>query len=802
MAKFAVNTLEFDKVKTLLADQAGTSLGRKLALDLVSSSRFEQVKLAQEETAEAVQLLDEGKRLPLGGMTDISPLVKRTRVGSILEPEDFKAIGDTIDGLRHLKQFLLEDTENAPALRDYGPQLGDFSRLSKQLSSALDEKGNIKDNASVKLQGLRTGILAAKNRVKDKLNSLLHDPNNQKYFQDALVTMREDRYVIPIKQEYRLNFPGVVHDQSASGATLFVEPMAVVNLNNDIKKYRLEEQAEVERILRTLTGHVGSEAENILSSLDIAAQVDLIGAKAALAQKLHCCRPMMILQQRLRITQGRHPLLDQEKVVPLDINLGDDFTTLLITGPNTGGKTVALKTVGLFALMAQAGMFVPAREAILPVFGGVYADIGDEQSIEQSLSTFSGHMKKITGILELAMPHTLVLLDELGAGTDPAEGAALAVAIIEELRRRGVLLMATTHYAELKVFALETKGVINASCEFDLETLRPTYKLSVGVPGKSNAFLISEKLGIPERVIEAAQQHLSAEDKRLDAVLGQLDDLKLQLKESQNEVEELRNEAAHQLDAARKKRDELIQQGENELEAARAKARALAQQVESKAYALTDELRQIQKDERMSTQQKAQRAREIAKKESEKLFVGTEVVHNPVKEFVPLKEVRVGQEVCIAELNQLATVLALPDKNGDVLVRAGIIKTKVPLKGLKQPEKLVREPQPKTKAQQRYSRLTGDANRPNGRVERVQRSAKMECNLLGLTVDEALPEVDSFIDRAILNGQTVVYLIHGNGTGALRTAIHKHLRGNRMVKSFRLGRYGEGESGVTVVELK
>ena len=430
-------------------------------------------------------------------------------------------------------------------------------------------------------------------------------------------------------------------------------------------------------------------------------------------------------------------------------------------------------------------------------------DIGDEQSIEQSLSTFSGHMKKITGILELAMPHTLVLLDELGAGTDPAEGAALAVAIIEELRRRGVLLMATTHYAELKVFALETKGVVNASCEFDLETLRPTYKLSVGVPGKSNAFLISEKLGIPSRVIEAAQQHLSAEDKRLDAILGQLDDLKLQLKESQNEVEQLRNEASHQLEAARKKRDELIQQGENELEAARAKARTLAQQVETQAYALTDELRQLQKDERMSAQQKAQRAREIAKKETEKLFAGTEVVHNPVKEFVPLKEVKVGQEVCIAELNQLATVLAPPDKNGDVLVRAGIIKTKVPLKGLKQPEKLVKEPAaPKTKAQQRYSRLTGDTNRPNGRVERVQRTAKMECNLLGLTVDEALSEVDSFIDRAILNGQTVVYLIHGNGTGALRTAIHKHLRGNRMVKSFRLGRYGEGESGVTVVELK
>ena len=469
------------------------------------------------------------------------------------------------------------------------------------------------------------------------------------------------------------------------------------------------------------------------------------------------------------------------------------------------GKTDLHVVKAVFELrtMSECGFLIPADErSEICVFDEFLVDIGDEQSIEQSLSTFSGHMKKITGILELAMPHTLVLLDELGAGTDPAEGAALAVAIIEELRRRGVLLMATTHYAELKVFALETRGVVNASCEFDLETLRPTYKLSVGVPGKSNAFLISEKLGIPERVIEAAQQHLSAEDKRLDAVLGQLDDLKLQLKESQDEVEELKNEASHQLEAAQKKRDELIQQGENELEAARAKARALAQQVESKAYALTDELRQLQKDERLSTQQKAQRAREIAKKESEKLFIGTEVVHNPVKEFVPLKEVKVGQEVCIAELNQLATVLALPDKNGDVLVRAGIIKTKVPLKGLKQPDKLIKEPQPKTKAQQRYSRLTGDANRPNGRVERVQRSAKMELNLLGLTVDEALPEVDAYIDRAILNGQTVVYLIHGNGTGALRTAIHKHLRGNRMVKSFRLGRYGEGESGVTVVELK
>ena len=350
----------------------------------------------------------------------------------------------------------------------------------------------------------------------------------------------------------------------------------------------------------------------------------------------------------------------------------------------------------------------------------------------------------------------------------------------------------------------ETAGVVNASCEFDVESLRPTYKLSVGVPGKSNAFLISEKLGIPEPIIEAARQHLSADDKRLDAVLGQLDDLKLQLKASQDEVERLRHEAAHQLEAAQQKKEELIRQGENELEAARAKARALAQQVENEAYRLTDELRQIQKDEKTSAQQRAQRAREIAKKESAKLFAHSDVVHNPVRDFVPLKEVRVGQEVCIAELGQLATVLALPDRNGDVLVRAGIVKTKVPLKGLKQPDKMEKAPAaPKTKAQMRYTRQTGDSTRGDGgHFERVRREAKMECNLLGLTVDEAIQEADSFIDHAVLNGQSTVYLIHGNGTGALRAAIQKHLRGHRNVKSFRLGRYGEGESGVTVVELK
>ena len=740
------------------------------------------------------------------GFHELKPVaasLERADRGGCLTPVELLRIAGVLRCIRNVKAYYSEDGE--PTVLDvYFQELSPNRYLEEKITNSILSEEEIADAASSELADIRRHMRIQSAKVKDSLQKIISSPSFSKYLRDPIITLRGDRYVVPVKSEYKSEIPGLVHDVSSTGSTFFIEPMSAVNANNALRELLIREKKEIERILVAFTAQVAAIEPQFQYSYKAMLEIDILLAKARLALELKAFKPAVRTDSSFNLIRARHPLIDPQKCVPVDIALGGEYDSLIITGPNTGGKTVTLKTAGLLCAMAQCGFLIPADErSEICVFDEFLVDIGDEQSIEQSLSTFSGHMKKITGILELAMPHTLVLLDELGAGTDPAEGAALAVAIIEELRRRGVLLMATTHYAELKVFALETKGVVNASCEFDLETLRPTYKLSVGVPGKSNAFLISEKLGIPSRVIEAAQQHLSAEDKRLDAVLGQLDDLKLQLKESQNEVEQLRNEASHQLEAARKKRDELIQQGENELEAARAKARTLAQQVETQAYALTDELRQLQKDERMSAQQKAQRAREIAQKETEKLFAGTEVVHNPVKEFVPLKDVKVGQEVCIAELNQLATVLALPDKNGDVLVRAGIIKTKVPLKGLKQPEKLVKEPTaPKTKAQQRYSRLTGDTNRPNGRVERVQRTAKMECNLLGLTVDEALSEVDSFIDRAILNGQTVVYLIHGNGTGALRTAIHKHLRGNRMVKSFRLGRYGEGESGVTVVELK
>ena len=804
MNEKALRTLEYTKIIDRLTELAGSSIGKELCRNLKPSSDITEIEAAQKQTSDALSRIYQRGSISFSGVQDVRGSLKRLEIGGSLSALELLRIAKLLETTSRVKSFgRLENSDREKdSLDDMFAGLQPLANLYNEIYRCILSEDEIADDASPALAKIRRSIRQTNDRVHTQLASLVNG-SSRTYLQDAVITMRNGRYCVPVKSEYKGQVPGMIHDQSSTGSTLFIAPMAIVKLNNELRELELQEQKAIEAVLAELSNMAAAENENIADNFRVLTQLDFIFARAMLSKSYNGTEPIFNEKGHINIKKGRHPLLDKKSVVPIDIWRGKDFRLLVITGPNTGGKTVTLKTAGLLCAMAQCGFLIPADErSEICVFDEFLVDIGDEQSIEQSLSTFSGHMKKITGILELAMPHTLVLLDELGAGTDPAEGAALAVAIIEELRRRGVLLMATTHYAELKVFALETKGVVNASCEFDLETLRPTYKLSVGVPGKSNAFLISEKLGIPERVIEAAQQHLSAEDKRLDAVLGQLDDLKLQLKESQNEVEELKNEASHQLEAAQKKRDELIRQGENELEAARAKARALAQQVESQAYALTDELRQLQKDERMSTQQKAQRAREIAKKESEKLFIGSEAVHNPVKEFVPLKEVKVGQEVCIAELNQLATVLALPDKNGDVLVRAGIIKTKVPLNGLKQPEKLVKEKKPQTKAQQRYSRLTGDANRPNGRVERVQRSAKMECNLLGLTVDEALPEVDSFIDRAILNGQTVVYLIHGNGTGALRTAIHKHLRGNRMVKSFRLGRYGEGESGVTVVELK
>ncbi|MFI3170234.1 MAG: endonuclease MutS2 [Faecalibacterium sp.] len=798
-----LKTLELDKIIAKASEYCTCSETREKMLALMPQDDIDEVRFQLNLTNTISDLLIKQGSPRFGGVEGVQGLATRAVKGGVLSMGDLLLVAGALRNFQNLSSWYGENATDMRPTDDLFFALSPQPQLEKQISEAILSPEKMADTASSTLHDLRRKIRATENQIRDKLEGMIRKSESVKYLQESVVSVRNGRYVVPVKNEYKGEVGGIIHDVSSTGATVFVEPQAVVEANAKILQLKSQEAQEIERILIAFTGQVAVIEPQFQYSYESMLAIDLLLAKAKLGHEQRAFMPKINTTQHFSLVRARHPLIDPAKCVPIDIALGETYDSLLVTGPNTGGKTVTLKTAGLLCAMAQCGFLIPADEnSSVCVFENFLVDIGDEQSIEQSLSTFSGHIAKITGILNLARRRTLVLLDELGAGTDPAEGAALAIAILEALRSCGVLMMATTHYAELKVFALETPGVVNASCEFDLETLRPTYRLSVGVPGKSNAFLISEKLGVPSYIIEAANRHLSSENKRLDSVLSQLDELKLELRASQDEAARLQYEATHQLEAAQQKRDALIAQGENELEAARAKARAMAQSVEAEAYALTEELRKLQKDEKMSAAQRAIRAREIAKKDSEKLFVQSEVVHQAKKEFVPLKSVTVGQEVCIASLGQNAIVMALPDRNGDVLVRAGIIKTKVKLKGLKQPEKLIKNtPVPKTRAQERYSRKTAGKN-GGGKVDRVERSVKMECTLLGLTVEEALHEADLFMDQALLSGQSIVYLIHGNGTGALRSAIHQRLKGHRQVKSFRLGRYGEGESGVTVVEFK
>ena len=793
MEKSYLKTLELEKILNRAAQLAVCPEARTLLLEQDAFETVEEVRYALSQTDAINTLLLKNGSPRFGGVQGVDKVVNRALKGGILSMAELLEVAGALRNFQNLVSWYHITEHDMLPVDDLFYALTPQPTLEKNISSAILSPEEMADTASNTLFEIRRKIRAMENSIRDKLDAIIKNSTTNKFLQDAVVSLRNGRFVVPVKAEYRGEVGGVIHDVSSSGSTVFVEPTAVVEANAKIMQLRSQEKSEIERILAAFTDQVASIEPVFNFSYQAMLNIDVLLAKARLALEQQAYMPQVADGMWFDLKKARHPLSDKDKVCPGDVALGKEYDTLVITGPNTGGKTVTLKTAGLLCAMAQHGLLIPAHEqSTVCVFSEYLVDIGDEQSIEQSLSTFSGHMKKITGILDNAYKNTLVLLDELGAGTDPAEGAALAVSIIEQLRIQGALIMATTHYSEMKVFALETPGVMNASCEFDVESLRPTYKLSVGVPGKSNAFLISEKLGVPPRVIQRAQTHLTNDDKRLDSVLAQLDDLKLQLKASQDEVEKAKAEAEHKLESARKKYDALVKQGETELEAARLKARQMAQQVQDEAYRLTDELRKLQKDEKTSAAQRAARAREIARKETESLYGKTDVVHNVVKEFVPLKQVKVGQEVVIADIEQTATVMSLPDRNGLVEVRAGILKTKVPLSNLKAPDKLKKpanngkpKPQPRSTT-----------------VQRVQRKASMEINLLGMTVEEALMETDQFIDHAVMNGQTMVYLIHGKGTGALRKAIHAHLRGHRNVKSFRLGQYGEGEAGVTVVELK
>lgn len=784
-------TLELDKVLARAVQLCACRETKEMMQDLQPCETPEDERYALEQTNAINSLLIKNGSPRFGSVSEVRRVVAHAQKGGILSMGELLEIAATLRNFAGLSQWYGLSEHDMMPTDDLFYSLAPQPVLERQISDSIISPEEMADTASTTLADLRRKIRQTEDSIRTKLDAIIKNSTTNKFLQDAVVSLRNGRYVVPVRAEYRGEVGGVIHDVSSSGATVFVEPTAVVEANARIMQLRAQEQEEITRILSAFSAQVGSLEPQFSYSYDAMLKIDLLLAKARLAIEQGAFMPAVSDTIHFKLNKARHPLIDKKKVVPVDIALGDEYDTLVITGPNTGGKTVSLKTAGLLNAMAQYGFLIPAHESsVVCSFREYLVDIGDEQSIEQSLSTFSGHMKRISGILELAGHGTLTLLDELGAGTDPAEGAALAVSILEQLRRQGSLLMATTHYAEMKVYALETPGVVNASCEFNVETLMPTYKLSVGVPGKSNAFLISSKLGIPQNIIDAARSHMSNDDKRLDSVLAQLDDLKLQLKVAQGDAEKARYEAEHALESAEKKRDELIKKGEQELEDARRRAHDLMQNVQNEAYALTDELRRIQKDEKTSAAQRAVRAREIARKDTETLLKKTDSKPKPAREFVPLKEVQIGQEVLIAELNQLATVTARPDRNGMVEVRAGIMKTKVPLSGLCAPDKMDKCP-------------TREPRRSSTRVQLDKsRKASMEINLLGYTVDEALAEVDKFLDSGMLRGQQTLYIIHGNGTGALRTAIQKHLRTHKAVKSFRPGRYGEGENGVTVVELK
>lgn len=788
MARFAIKTLEFDKVKNILADKTATALGRQAVGAMRIESEFSKVKRLQEETAEALRIMDEGKRFPFGGAYNIVSEVKRAELGSTLDPEELLHIQTTVAAIRQMKFFLQDEAEIAPVLSEFANSLGIFTKLEKQITNAIDDHGEIKDSASTKLGGLRTAIQIAKNRIKEKLDSLLHDPSNQKYFQENLVTMRGDRYVIPVKMEYKMNFPGIVHDQSGTGATLFIEPMAVVNLNNDMKRYMAEEKEEMERILRQLTANVGAEAAGILASLDILTELDVICARAYLAHEQHAVRPQMLLKGKVEIKQGRHPLLNKDSVVPLDVELGERFSMLLITGPNTGGKTVALKAVGLFALMAQSGMFIPASSAKLPVFRAVYADIGDEQSIEQSLSTFSAHMTNLISILGEVKSGDLVLIDEICAGTDPNEGAALAMSMLEHLHKNEVLTMVTTHYSELKTFAYGHEGMENASVEFDPVSLRPTYRLLMGVPGSSNAFNISRRLGLAEDIVVQAGRLLNQEHVHMETVLQELDSERRKFESGSQEIERLRIESEHlRNELAHAKQD--FERRKNEmLRKAREQADDIYRRSRRESEAVLKELRSMKAD--FDTKRLEQAAEEARKKLNKTLSEDA-----PLPEGAPLTKetAKKGLNVFVTTLGKNGTII---DVNGnDVTVQVGILKMNVPAKKC-----LVTKAQP-VSAEPESTKKRKKAGYSHQMFVAKSSSAKQEVDLRGMTLNEAIPIVDKAIDDAMLAGISQLRLIHGKGTGALRAGLTAYLQNNRFVKKLEMASLETGGSGATVIDL-
>ncbi len=783
----ALHTLEYDKIVRRLAAACATSIGKEHAERLRPTRDLREAQRLLRETDEASRASALKGSAPFGGITDVRPSLTRAKLGGVLQPSELYDIAQLIAGIRKLKRYVASVSEEAeiPLLEDFCEPLTDCKPLEDEIRRCIDDQGDVLDAASPELASVRRDIRVSEGRAREKLESMIRSSSVQKMLQEALITIRGDRYVIPVKQEYRGHFGGIVHDQSGSGATLFIEPEAVVQLNNKLRELKLNEQKEIERVLRKLSELTGQKADLLIGDTETLGLLDFIFAKAALAASDFATLPSMNDEGRLDLRRARHPLIDPKQVVPIDVEMGNVYSAIIVTGPNTGGKTVSLKTIGLLSLMAMSGLFVTAAEgSTLCVFDGIYADIGDEQSIEQNLSTFSSHMTNLISILGQVTSRSLVLLDELGAGTDPAEGSALAIAILEHLHRIGCRIVATTHYSELKAYAYNRQGLVNASMEFDAATLRPTYRLLVGVPGRSNAFAIAERLGLPRSIIEHARGEVSEDELKVDTMIASLEQDRRRAESERATAERLRAEVEKLRQQIEDERRKFQEQKAKLLDEAREEARAAVSKARREAEEIIADLRRMALEEGASVKEhkliEARRRLDDA--------VPAAAARPRPSGGGKAAKIEPGDEVKVLSLGgQKGHVVELSG-GGEALVQLGILKMKVALADL-EPVKKQAAAKPQVQTAPSVKR-TRDEN------------LRTELDLRGATLDEAILEVDRFLDEAFLANLGQVYLIHGKGTGALRAGVQDFLRRHKHVKSYRLGNYGEGGAGVTVAELR
>lgn len=835
MNQKALKTLEYTKIITQLESHAASPLGKSLCQELSPSSDLEEIRTRQAQTTDAVNRVRLKGSVSFSGLREIGGSLKRLEIGSSLSIPELLSISSVLTVASRAKAYGRRDTEDPPVftprfpgqkppkqaeVAEYVPDSLDplfqsiepLTPLNNEIKRCILSEDEIADEASPGLSRVRRSIKAAADRIHTQLNSILN--SHRTYLQDAVITMRDGRYCLPVKAEYKNQVSGMVHDQSATGSTLFIEPMAIVKLNNEIRELEIQEQKEIEAVLASLSNEAAPHIEELRLNMELLAQLDFIFAKAALSRQYQCSAPVFNDKGRIHIKDGRHPLLDPQKVVPINIWLGKDFDLLIVTGPNTGGKTVSLKTVGLFTLMGQAGLHIPAWEGSeLAVFDEVFADIGDEQSIEQSLSTFSAHMTNIVSILQQADSRSLCLFDELGAGTDPTEGAALAIAVLSFLHNMKCRTMATTHYSELKVFALTTPGVENACCEFSVETLQPTYRLLIGIPGKSNAFAISKKLGLPDFIIEDAKSHLEAKDESFEDLLASLETSRVTIEKEQEEIRSYKEEIAQLKSRLTQKEERLDERKDKLIRNASEEAQRILREAKETADQTIREINRLASESGVGKELEAQRAklREQIKKTDDKLAVKAKGPSQPISP----KKLKIGDGVKVLSMNLKGTVSTLPDAKGDLFVQMGILRSRVNIRDLE----LIREDDISatlgdgssrtyggtaagSKAKKTFSQAKGNGN-GSGQI-RMSKSFSVgtEVNLIGMTTDEAVPAMEKYLDDAYLAHMPSVRVVHGRGTGALKNACHKRLRQLKYVKDFRLGEFGEGGTGVTIVTFK